>query len=162
IISPTADLNIGTDGAYGSLTSGGAPTLNAMLGDLTINSNVTSQGAMQLIANGDVTFAAGTSAAPLAVVSSNGAVTPSGAPLTMGAYSDIDPAGVITIATTGDATLGQLNSSLSYADAHNAPSIVVSAGGVTDGSIISNGDGRTNIVVTGNGAEVALNGSNIG
>ena len=79
----------------------------------------------------------------------------------MGAYSAINAAGVISVTTTGDATIGQLNSSLSYAAAGNAPSIIVTAGGVASlGAIIDNGDGQTKFVASGAGAELSLSASN--
>ncbi len=53
---------------------------------------------------------------------------------------------------------GQLHSSASYAAAGNAASIVVSAGGVTAGAILSNADGQTNLVTTGANARVSLDG----
>ena len=63
--------------------------------------------------------------------------------------------------TTGDATIGQLNSSQSYAAAGNAPSIIVTAGGVASlGAIIDNGDGQTKFVASGSGAELSLSASN--
>ena len=80
----------------------------------------------------------------------------------MGAYTEIDAGGVITIATVGDATLGQLNSTASYAAAGNAASIVVSAGGVSTGAIVGNGDGRTNLIASGTDAHIALSASSIG
>ena len=68
---------------------------------------------------------------------------------------------MISVTTTGDATIGQLNSSLSYAAASNAPSIVVTAGGVASlGAIIDNGDGQTKFVASGAGAELSLSASN--
>ena len=56
---------------------------------------------------------------------------------------------------------GQLNSSLSYAAAGNAPSIIVTAGGVASlGAILDNGDGQTKFVASGSGAELSLSASN--
>ncbi|MBR1143695.1 leukotoxin LktA family filamentous adhesin [Bradyrhizobium sp. AUGA SZCCT0431] len=162
ILAPSDNLNIGTTGTYGGLSAGGAMTLRTPVGALNINADLTSDGLMQLLANGAVTFTAGTSADPIVAESTNGAVTLASASLTMGAYTAINAAGVITVATTGDATLGQLNSSASYAAAGNAASIVVSAGGVSAGAILSNADGRTNLVASGANARVALNANNIG
>jgi hypothetical protein len=162
ILAPSNDLNIGATGTYGVLTAGGAMTLSTAVGALNINADVTSDGLMQLLANGAVTFVAGTSADPIVAQSTNGAVTLASASLTMGAFTAINAAGVITVATTGDATLGQLNSSASYAAAGNAASIVVSAGGVSAGAILSNADGQTNLVASGANARVTLNASSIG
>ncbi|MCK1285665.1 leukotoxin LktA family filamentous adhesin [Bradyrhizobium sp. 44] len=161
ILAVTGDLVVGTSGAYGTLTSGGALTLNVARGALTINADLASGGLMQLLANRGMTFAAGTSAAPVVATSSSGGVTLVAATLSMGAYSAINAAGVISVTTTGDATIGQLNSSLSYAAASNAPSIIVTAGGVASlGAIIDNGDGQTKFVAAGSGAEVSLSASN--
>ncbi|MET4326721.1 hypothetical protein ABIB80_002547 [Bradyrhizobium sp. i1.15.2] len=155
------DLAVGATGTYGALTAGGTLTLNVPHGAISINADVTSVGLMQLLANGAVTFADGTSAAPVVASSSSGGVTLASASLSMGAYSAINAAGVISVITTGNATIGQLNSSLSYAAASNAPSIVVTAGGVASpGAIIDNGDGQTKIVASGSGAEVSLDASN--
>ncbi|UPJ40301.1 leukotoxin LktA family filamentous adhesin [Bradyrhizobium sp. 40] len=161
ILAVTGDLVIGTNGAYGTLTSGGALTLNVARGALTINADLASGGLMQLLANRGMTFAAGTGTAPVVATSSAGGVTLVAATLSMGAYSAINGAGVISVTTTGDATIGQLNSSLSYAAASNAPSIIVTAGGVASlGAIIDNGDGQTKFVAAGSGAEVSLSASN--
>ncbi|MCP2208780.1 leukotoxin LktA family filamentous adhesin [Bradyrhizobium diazoefficiens] len=161
ILAVAGDLMVGTSGAYGALTAGGALTLNVQRGALTINTSITSAGLMQLLANRGMTFAAGTSAAPVVATSSSGGVTLVGATLSMGAYSAINAAGVISVTTTGDATIGQVNSLLSYAAASNAPSIIVTAGGVASlGAIIDNGDGQTKFVASGAGAGVSLNASN--
>lgn len=161
ILAVTGDLVVGTSGASGTLTAGGALTLNAARGALTINADITSGGLMQLLANRGMTFAAGTSAAPVVATSSTSGVTLVAATLSMGAYSAINAAGLISVTTTGDATIGQLNSSLSYAAASNAPSIVVTAGGVASlGALIDNGDGQTRFVASGAGAEVSLSASN--
>lgn len=161
ILAVTGDLVVGTSGAYGTLTSGGALTLNVARGALTIDADLASGGLMQLLANRGMTFAAGTSAAPVVATSSSGGLTLVAATLSMGAYSAINAAGVISVTTTGDATIGQLNSSLSYAAASNAPSIIVTAGGVASlGAIIDNGDGQTKFVAAGSGAEVSLSASN--
>ena len=136
-------------------------TLNVPRGALTINADLTSDGLMQLLANRGMTFAAGTSTAPVVATSTSDGVTLVAATLSMGAYSAINAAGVISVTTTGDATIGQLNSSLSYAAAGNAPSIVVTAGGVASlGAIIDNGDGQTKFVASGSGAELSLSASN--
>ena len=162
ILSPASDLTVGAAGAYGSLSAGGALTLST-IGALTIDADVTGQDALQLLANGAVTFAAGTSLAPIVASSATSSVTLASASLSMGAYSSIDATGVISVTTTGNATLGQLETSLSYAAAGNAPSIVVvAAGPVTTGAILSNGDGRTNLVASGAGAEVSLGATSIG
>ena len=129
---------------------------------LNINGDISSDGTMLLLAKGAVTFGAGTATDRTYAASLHGAVTLSGASLSMGAYTEIDAGGVITIATVGDATLGQLNSTASYAAAGNAASIVVSAGGVSTGAILSNGDGRTNLVASGTDAHIALSASSIG
>ncbi|MDA9394607.1 hypothetical protein WN73_29295 [Bradyrhizobium sp. CCBAU 45394] len=161
ILAVAGDLMVGTSGAYGALTAGGVLTLNVPRGALTINTSITSAGLMQLLANRGMTFAAGTSAAPVVATSSSGGVTLVAATLSMGAYSAINAAGVISVTTTGDATIGQLNSLLSYAAASNAPSIIVTAGGVASlGAIIDNGDGQTKFVASGAGAGVSLNASN--
>jgi hypothetical protein len=161
IIAVTGDLVVGTSGTYGTLTAGGAMTLNAARGALTINTSLTSYGLMQLLANRGMTFAAGTSAAPIVATSSSDGVTLVAATLSMGAYSAINAAGLISVTTTGDATIGQLNSSQSYAAASNTPSIIVTAGGVASlGAIIDNGDGQTKFIASGAGAEVSLSASN--
>ncbi|MCS3725067.1 leukotoxin LktA family filamentous adhesin [Bradyrhizobium betae] len=161
ILAVTGDLAVGASGAYGTLSAGGALTLNAARGALTINTSLTSNGLMQLLANRAVTIAGGTSAAPVLVTSSAEGVTLAAATLSMGAYSAIDAAKVITIATTGDAILGQLNTPLSYAAAGGAPSIVVSAGGVASlGAILGNGDGQTTFMGSGAGASLDLTASN--
>ena len=136
-------------------------TLNVARGALTINADLTSDGLMQLLANRGMTFAAGTSTAPVVATSTSDGVTLVAATLSMGAYSAINAAGTISVTTTGDATIGQLNSSLSYAAAGNAPSIIVTAGGVASlGAIIDNGDGQTKFVASGSGAELSLSASN--
>lgn len=161
ILAVTGDLAVGTSGTYGSLTAGGALTLNVARGALAINTSITSGGLMQLLANRGMTFAAGTSTAPVVATSSSDGVTLVAATLSMGAYSAVNAAGLISVTTTGDATIGQLNSSLSYAAASNAPSIVVTAGGVASlGAIIDNRDGQTKFVASGAGAEVSLSASN--
>ncbi|MBR1087140.1 leukotoxin LktA family filamentous adhesin [Bradyrhizobium manausense] len=161
LLAVTGDLTVGATGTYGTLSAGGALTLNVPIGALTINADVSSVGLMQLLASRAVTIGAGTSATPTAVASSQGGLTLASATLSMGAYSAIDAAGVISVTTTGNATIGQLNSSLSYAAASNAPSIVVTAGGVASlGAIIDNGDGQTKFVASGAGAEVSLGASN--
>jgi hypothetical protein len=161
LLAVTGDLTVGATGTYGTLSSGGALTLNVPIGALTINADVSSVGLMQLLANRAVMIAAGTSTTPLAVASSQSGVTLAAATLSMGAYSAIDAAGVISVTTTGNATIGQLNSSLSYAAAANAPSVIVTAGGVASlGAIIDNGDGQTEFVASGAGAEVSLSASN--
>ncbi|EJN11737.1 hypothetical protein PMI42_04907, partial [Bradyrhizobium sp. YR681] len=161
ILAVTGDLMVGTSGPYGTLTAGGALTLNAARGGLTVNADITSGGLMQLLANRGMSFAAGTSAAPVVATSGSNGVTLVAATLSMGAYSAINAPGLISVTTTGDATIGQLNSSLSYAAASNTPSIVVTAGGVASlGAIIDNGDGQTKFLVSGAGAEVSLSASN--
>ncbi|WP_441254224.1 leukotoxin LktA family filamentous adhesin [Bradyrhizobium sp. 613_E4_N2_2] len=161
ILAVTGDLIVGTSGTYGTLTAGGALTLNAARGGLTVNADITSGGLMQLLANRGMNFAAGTSAAPVVATSSSDGVTLVAATLTMGAYSAINAGGLISVTTTGDATIGQLNSSLSYAAASNAPSIIVTAGGVASlGAILDNGDGQTRFVASGAGAELSLSASN--
>ncbi|WBL81227.1 leukotoxin LktA family filamentous adhesin [Bradyrhizobium xenonodulans] len=161
ILAVTGDLAVGTSGTYGSLTAGGALTLNVARGALAINTSITSDGLMQLLANRGMTFAAGTSTVPVAATSSSDGVTLVAATLSMGAYSAINAAGLISVTTTGDATIGQLNSSLSYAAASNAPSIIVTAGGVASlGAIIDNRDGQTKFIASGAGAEVSLSASN--
>ncbi|WP_441235065.1 leukotoxin LktA family filamentous adhesin [Bradyrhizobium sp. 930_D9_N1_4] len=161
ILAVTGDLAVGTSGTYGALTAGGALTLNVARGALTINTSITSVGLMQLLANRAITIPAGTSAAPVVATSSSNGVTLVAATLSMGAYSAINAAGLISVTTTGDATIGQLNSSLTYAAASNAPSIIVTAGGVASlGAIIDNGDGQTKFVAAGTGAEVSLSASN--
>ncbi|MCS3760549.1 leukotoxin LktA family filamentous adhesin [Bradyrhizobium centrosematis] len=161
LLAVTGDLAVGTSGTSGTLTAGGALTLNVARGALTINTSITSDGLMQLLANRGMTFAAGTSAAPVVATSGTDGVTLVAATLSMGAYSAINAPGLISVTTTGDATLGQLNSSLSYAAASNTPSIVVTAGGVASlGAIVDNGDGQTKFIASGAGAEVSLSASN--
>ncbi|AWM00458.1 leukotoxin LktA family filamentous adhesin [Bradyrhizobium amphicarpaeae] len=161
ILAVTGDLAVGTSGPYGALTAGGALTLNVARGALTINTGITSDGLMQLLANRGITFAAGTSAAPVVATSSSEGVTLVASTLSMGAYSAINAAGLISVTTTADATIGQLNSSLSYAAASNTPSIIVTAGGVASlGAIIDNGDGQTKFIASGAGAELSLSASN--
>ncbi|WP_354268854.1 beta strand repeat-containing protein [Bradyrhizobium japonicum] len=161
LLAVTGDLMVGSSGNYGTMTAGGALTLNAARGVLTVNADITSGGLMQLLANRGMNFATGTSAAPVVATSSSDGVILVAATLTMGAYSAINAAGLISVTTTGDATIGQLNSSLSYAAASNAPSIIVTAGGVASlGAILDNGDGQTKFIASGAGAELALSGSN--
>ncbi|MGB3487899.1 MAG: leukotoxin LktA family filamentous adhesin [Xanthobacteraceae bacterium] len=154
LLSPNASMTIGRVGDYGTLVAGGALTLDTV-GDLTIAANTTAGGSLQLLANGTVMFSAGTSTAPIVASSSTAGVTLAAAALSMGAFTDIDAAGAIVIATTGDATLGRLTSSLAFASAGNA--ISVTAGGLTSlGAILSNGDSRANLSVTGANAAVWL------
>ncbi|MBN8976663.1 MAG: leukotoxin LktA family filamentous adhesin [Rhizobiales bacterium] len=154
LFSPNASMTIGRAGDYGTLVAGGALTLDTV-GDLTIAANTTAGGSLQLLANGTVMFSAGTSTAPIVASSSTAGVTLAAAALSMGAFTDIDAAGAIVIATTGDATLGRLTSSLAFASAGNA--ISVTAGGLTSlGAVLSNGDGRANLSVTGANAAVWL------
>lgn len=161
ILAVTGDLAVGASGTYGTLRAGGALTLNVARGALTVNADIGSGGLMQLLADRGMTFAAGTSAAPVTATSSSNGVTLVAATLSMGSYSAINAAGSISVTTTGDATIGQLNSSQSYAAASNAPSIVVTAGGVASlGAIVDNGDGQTKLVASGADAEVALSASN--
>ncbi|AMA57372.1 leukotoxin LktA family filamentous adhesin [Bradyrhizobium sp. CCGE-LA001] len=161
LLAVTGDLVVGSSGPNGTLTAGGALTLNVSRGALTVNADITSVGLMQLLANRGMTLAAGTSAAPVVATSSSGGVTLVAATLSMGAYSAINAAGLISVTTTGDATIGQLNSALSYAAASNAPSVIVTAGGVASlGAIVDNGDGQTKFVASGAGAEVSLSASN--
>ncbi|MBS0536807.1 MAG: leukotoxin LktA family filamentous adhesin [Proteobacteria bacterium] len=160
ILSPQSDMVIGNAG--GTLTSGGALTLSTIAGSITVNNDITSTGALTLLANAAVNFAAGTATDAVVARSSAGAVTVVAATLSMGNYSVLDASGVLTVTTTGNATVGQLKSAASYAAAGNAASIVVSAGGVTTGNILSNGDGQENFVTTGVGARVSLTANNIG
>jgi hypothetical protein len=139
--------------------AGGAIVLQTVAGALTINGDVTSNGPLQLLANGAVIFGGGTGGIGPVASSATGTVNIISASLAMGAFSAVEAAGVITVITTGDATLGRLASAASYVDAGNGASIIVSAGGVTDGSIFSNGDGRTNLVASGAGAKVSLTAS---
>nr|WP_249153855.1 leukotoxin LktA family filamentous adhesin [Bradyrhizobium diazoefficiens] len=161
LLAVTGDLGVGTSGSYGTLTAGGALTLNVARGALTINTSISSDGLMQLLANRGMTFVAGTSAAPVVATSSTDGVTLVAATLSMGAHSAINAAGLISATTTGDATIGQLNSSQTYAAASSTPSIIVTAGGVASlGAIIDNGDGQTKFIASGAGAEVSLSASN--
>ena len=162
ILSPASNMIVGATGTYGVLSAGGALTLDTVAGSLAINADVTSTGAMQLLANSAITFADGTSGSPVVAQSTGGAITLASATLAMGVYSVIDAAGVLSVVTTGDATLGQLRAAASYAAAGNAPSIVVQAGGVTTGNIFSNGDGSVNLVTTGAGARLSMTANNIG
>jgi len=162
IYSPASNMTLGHESAYGALTAGGKATFSTIAGSITVNADVTAGNALQFLANAGVTFAAGTAQDPLVARSTAGAILVSAASLNMGAYAVLDAAGVLTVITTGDATLGQLISRASYAAAGNAASIVVQAGGVTTAAILSNGDALTDIVTTGTGAVVSLNASNIG
>lgn len=157
ILSPNSSMVIGAAG----LIAGGALTLDSNMGNIIINGNVGAAGLLTLIANGGVTVAAGTSAAPTTVSSSANGVTIISTTLSMANYTDIDAAGLISVTTTGDATLGRLTSSLAFAAA-GGDAIVVTAGGVTHADILSNGDGRANFVTTGAGARVSLTGNSIG
>ena len=168
ILSPSSNLTIGQAGTYGTLTSGGAMTLDASGvtglasgGSLAIDADVTAPDALELKASFGISFAAGTSTAPIVAQSTTSSVTViSFDALTMGNYSNIEAAGIISVATTDNATLGELDSSASYLQADNGPSIIVQAGGVaTSGAIFSNGDGRANILTTGTGAIVSLSAS---
>ena len=162
ILSPNSNMTVGAAGTYGVLTSGGALTLDTIAGTIAINADVTSTGAMDLLANAAITFADGTSASPVVAQSTGGAITLASASLNMGAYSALDAAGVLSVVTTGDVMLGQLRSAASYAAAGNAASIVVQAGGVTTGNIFSNGDGSVNLVTTGAGARSSMTANTIG
>lgn len=161
LLSPNASMTIGRTADYGTLVAGDALTLDTA-GDLTIAANTTAGGSLQFLANGTVTFLTGTSAVPITASSTTAGVTLVAATLSMGAFTDINAAGAILVTTTGDATLGRLTSSLAFATAGNA--ISVTAGGLTSlGAILSNGDGRDNLLVTGTNAAVALEGSgNVG
>ncbi|MDD1526699.1 leukotoxin LktA family filamentous adhesin [Bradyrhizobium sp. WBOS7] len=161
ILAVTGDLVVGSSGTFGMLTAGGALTLNVARGALTVNAGIASGGLMQLLANRGMIFAAGTGVAPVVATSSSDGVTLVAATLSMGAYSAINAAGLISLTTTGDATIGQLNSSLSYAAASNSPSIIVTAGGVASlGAIVDNGDGQTKFAASGAGAGLSLTASN--
>ncbi len=162
ILSPSSNLTAGRSGAYGTLSSGGTLTLDTIAGSVLINADITSTSDLVLLANAAVTLAAGTDADHMLVSSTAGSITVVAATLAMGAYSDFDAFGTIGVTTTGNATLGQLRAGASYVAANNGPSITISAGGVTTGAILSNEDGRTNLVVSGAGAEVSLGGSSIG
>ncbi|WP_082540812.1 leukotoxin LktA family filamentous adhesin [Pseudolabrys sp. Root1462] len=160
ILSPQSDMVIGSAG--GTLTSGGALTLSTIAGSINLNNDINSIGALTLLANAAVNFSAGTSLDPVTAKSSGGAITVVAATLAMGNYSVLDAAGVLSVTTTGNATLGQLRSAASYAAAGNAASIIVNAGGVTTAAILSNGDAQTDLVTTGTGAVVSLRANNIG
>ncbi|MDB5636031.1 MAG: leukotoxin LktA family filamentous adhesin [Bradyrhizobium sp.] len=152
ILSPNANLNVGQSGLFGTLTSGGAMTLETNAGNLTINANVTGTDALQLLANSAVIFASGTSGAPITAQSTAAGVTLASATLSMGMYSEIDAAASIVVSTTGNATLGKLQSTAS-----SGTSISVTAGGAsTAGAISGNGDGRSNISASGANADIAL------
>ncbi|MCK9919144.1 leukotoxin LktA family filamentous adhesin [Microbacteriaceae bacterium K1510] len=156
ILSPTSSMTIGALSAIGALT------LDTDVGGITINGNVSAGGLLTLLANGGVIISAGTDTAPTTVSSSADGVTIISATLSMGNYTDINAAGLISVTTTGDAVLGRLTSSLVFA-ATGGNAIVVTAGGVTDGAILSNGDGRDNVRTLGANARVALSAStNIG
>ncbi|MDP1581801.1 MAG: leukotoxin LktA family filamentous adhesin, partial [Bradyrhizobium sp.] len=157
ILSPNSHMIIGAAGDFGTLSAGGALTLDSA-GDLTLNASVTAGGTLSLLANGAIVFTAGTAGAPLAAASTAAGVTVIAATLSMGAFSDIDAAGTILVATTGNATLGRLTSALAFATAGTA--ITVSAGGpLTVGAIINNADGRDNLRTLGANAAVLLTAS---
>ncbi|WP_168192777.1 leukotoxin LktA family filamentous adhesin [Undibacter mobilis] len=162
IYSPASNMTLGASGSYGTLTAGGRATFNTIAGSITVNADVTAGNALQFLANAGVTFAAGTAQDHIVAKSTAGAILITAASLNMGAFAVLDAAGVLTVVTTGDATLGQLISRASYAAAGNAASIVVQAGGITTAAILSNGDGLTDLLTTGTGARVSLNASNIG
>ena len=96
LLAVTGDMGVGTSSACGSLTAGGAMTLNVARGALTINADLTSDGLMQLLANRGITFTAGTSTAPVVATSTSGGMTLVAATLSMGAYSAINAAGTIS------------------------------------------------------------------
>ena len=157
LLSPTAGMTIGRAGDYGTLSAGGALTMDTA-GVLTIAANVTAQGVLTLLADGAVMFTAGTSAAPIVASSAAAGVTLISATLSMAAYTDIAAAGLISVTTTGDATLGHLTSSLAFGTAGNA--IIVTAGGpLTLAAILNTGDGRDNIETTGANAAALLTAS---
>ncbi|MGN6461244.1 MAG: beta strand repeat-containing protein, partial [Pseudolabrys sp.] len=154
LISPNASMTVGRTGNFGTLSSGGVMSLVVAAGDLTINASVTGS-ALQIDVNNAVIFAAGTAGAPIVARSTGGDVTLASTTLSMGAFSEIDATGIITVSTTGDATIGRLWSSASFGSLTNA--ITVAAGGpATTGSIFSNGDGRDNVFTTGSNAGVSL------
>lgn len=153
LLSPTSSMTIGVLSALGALT------LDTDVGNITINGNVGAGGLLTLIANGGITIAAGTADAPTTVSSGANGVTIVSATLSMGSYTDINAAGLISVTTTGGAIVGRLTSSLAFVGT-GGDAIVVTAGGVTDANIFSNGDGRANFVATGAGARLSLTASN--
>src|SRR6185437_5801011 len=158
ILSPDASLTVGQAGPYGTFSSGGAVTFDVGAGNLSIDADVTAAGALQLLANSAVIFAAGTSAAPIVAQTTAGGVTLASATLSMGIYSEIDATGAILVSTTGNATLGRLRSSLAFASSGTA--ITVDAGGpLATGAIFSYGDGRDNLFTSGANAGVSLSAS---
>lgn len=162
IYAPDSNMMLGASGSYGTLIAGGRATFNTIAGSIAINADVTAGGALTFLANAGVTFAAGTAQDNIVAKSTAGTILITAASLSMGAYSVLDAFGVLTVVTTGDATLGQLVSRASYAAAGNAASIVIQAGGVTTAAILSNGDALTDVVSTGAGAVVSLTASTIG
>ena len=154
LISPSASMTVGGAGTFGTLSSLGTMSLQVDAGDLTVNANVTG-GVLQINVNNAVVFAAGTAGSPIVARSTAGDVTLSASTLSMGAFSEIDATGVITVSTTGDATIGRLWSTASFGSSGTA--ITVAAGGpATTGSIFSNGDGRDSVLTTGSNAGVSL------
>lgn len=162
IYSPASNMTLGATGTYGELIIGGRATFNTIAGSITVNADVTAANALNFFANAGVTFAAGTAQDHIVAKGTSGTILITAASLSMGAYAVLDAFGVLTVVTTGDATLGQLVSRASYAAAGNAASIVVQAGGVTTAAILSNGDALTDLVTTGAGAMVSLTANNIG
>ncbi|MCD0419854.1 leukotoxin LktA family filamentous adhesin [Rubrivivax sp. JA1024] len=151
----TGAMIIGT-ATGGSLTAGGALTLNSVSNGITINGNVQGGGAVQIIASGAILFGNGVVTAPVTLQSTGAGVTLISSTLSMGNYTDIAAAGAISVTTTGDATLGRLTSALATGDAIT----IVAGGPSTTGGIFANGDGRANLVATGgSNADVSLNSS---
>ncbi|WP_148287864.1 hypothetical protein [Rhodopseudomonas sp. B29] len=150
----TGAMIVGT-ATGGSLTAGGALTLNSVSNGITINGDVQGGGAVQIIANGAILFGNGLVTDPVTLQSTGAGVTLISSTLSMGNYTDIAAAGAISVTTTGDATIGRLTSALATGDAIT----IVAGGPSTTGGIFINGDGRANLVATGSSADVSLTAS---
>ena len=175
---PTAILNVdGFTAQSASLSSDGDLTLDNVstsLGDLTAAAgqdlkviNTSSAAALTATALRDASVG-GVSSVGKAKVNAAGqvavtvdgsggvqasAVEIDGAGLTMASATFIRTPGLIDIDATGDATLGNLESTISGAG--DVLAITVSAG-----RILSNGDGQMNAVATGANALINLSGTN--
>jgi hypothetical protein len=110
VLSPTASLTVGTADALGGVTAGGTLTLSATGGDLTVTRSLAGPANLSLTANGTLTIAAGTPAAPVTVSSTAGSVSILAGILAMQADTAIVAATDIAIITTGALTATTLTS----------------------------------------------------
>ncbi|WP_179145253.1 leukotoxin LktA family filamentous adhesin [Rhizobium sp. RU36D] len=150
LLSPTQGVTTGRDGAYGTLTAGGNIVVNSTGGALTLSRSLQSAGNLTLVASGLLTLADSGDDGAVTASANAGDVVVTAGTLGMGAGTRILAGGTVSILTTGNALIGQVEST--SAGHGTVPAIQITAG--SSGSIIGNGDLVTNIKTTSLGGVV--------